>query len=50
MESSADDGEDQIVYGEQDRVNALHPIYVIPHAAVDQARRWSETQVSDWMH
>lgn len=33
-----------IVYNEEDRLTAIHPLFVIPHNAAENMRAWSEAR------
>jgi hypothetical protein len=35
---------DRDVYDAEDAVKAFHPVYIIPHDAVLNFRRWAESQ------
>lgn len=37
------DDDDAVVFHEEDRVNALHPLFVIPHSSAEEMRSWYET-------
>ncbi|KAE8144308.1 beta subunit of farnesyltransferase [Aspergillus avenaceus] len=42
ISASEDHGSDQSVFNESDRLTAFHPLYVIPHKAVEDMRLWFE--------
>ena len=34
---------DKLVFLDEDRVNAVHPLFVIPHKAAEEMRSWYES-------